>query len=246
MKRRDLLAALALATVEARAQGPAAGPPAGESLYIPKPQLVEDRKFLHDFMDEFAFVDLVTVSPSLRITHIPVFLDRAAGAYGTIHGHISRQNVQKEAFDGKQIGVIVFHGPQGYISPTWYAKTGNVVPTWNFAVVHATGKLRPVEGQKELNELLARLIAKFEKYEGTSYDFSKIDDTYKYGLMGGIIGFEMEIELLEGKFKLGQDRSAADKESLLNKLGEAKAPPSLRNFTASFYQWQDKAWQNKA
>jgi transcriptional regulator len=239
MKRRDLLAALALAGIDAKSQAPAV--PSAESLYIPIPQLVEDRQFLHDFMDEFAFVDLITVSPTLRITHIPVFLDRTAGAYGTIHGHISRQNPQSTTFDGKQTGVIVFRGPHGYISPTWYAKKDNVVPTWNFAVVHATGKLRPIDGKQPLNELLTKLIAKFETYEGTSYNFAKVDDAYKYGLMGGIIGFEMEIELLEGKFKLGQDRSAADRESLLSKLVEAKAPRSLREFTAGFYEWKNKA-----
>jgi transcriptional regulator len=239
MNRRDLLAALALASLEASAQSHPASD--SESLYIPKPQLVADRRFLHDFMDEFAFVDLVTVSPSLRITHIPVWLDRAAGPYGTIHGHISRQNPQSATFDGRQTGVIVFHGPHGYISPTWYATTGKVVPTWNFAVVHATGKLRPVEGQKELTGLLARLIAKFEAREGTSYDFAKVDDTYKYGLMGGIIGFELEIELLEGKFKLGQDRSPADRESLLKNLGAAKPQRSLHDLTAAFYDRQSKA-----
>src|SRR5579872_5020372 len=102
MKRRDLLAGLALAGLETKGQTRPA--PESESLYIPKPQLVDDRRFLHDFMDEFAFVDLVTASPTLRITHIPVFLDRSAGAYGTIHGHISRQNPQSATFDGKQTG----------------------------------------------------------------------------------------------------------------------------------------------
>jgi len=240
MKRRDLLSGLLLAGLDTGAQTRPAGE-AAESLYIPKPQLVEDRRFLHDFMDEFAFVDLVTVSPLLRITHIPVFLDRSVGSYGTIHGHISRQNPQSGAFDSRQTGVIVFHGPHGYISPTWYAKTVNVVPTWNFAVVHATGKLRPVASKAALNELLTKLIAKFESYEGTNYDFAKIDDSYKYGLMKGIIGFEMEIELLEGKFKLGQDRSAADKQSLLKKLGNGKAPRSLPEYTASFFEWKNKA-----
>jgi transcriptional regulator len=243
MNRRHLLAGLALTGVRSKAQ-PQSPEAAGKSLYIPKPQLVEDRRFLHDFMDEFAFVDLVTVAPSLRITHIPVWLDRTAGAYGTIHGHISRQNPQNSTFDGKQTGVIVFHGPHGYISPTWYAQTGNprnVVPTWNFAVVHATGKLRPVEGHKELSDLLSKLISKFETYEGTSYDFAAIDETYKNGLMGGIIGFELEIELLEGKFKLGQDRSPADRQSLLAKLGEARPPRTLRELTANFYERQSKA-----
>lgn len=239
MKRRDVLFGLALAGLDVEAQTHPGSE--AESLYIPKPQLVDDRRFLHDFMDEFAFVDLVTVSPTLRITHIPVYLDRGAGAYGTIHGHISRQNPQKAAFDGGHTGVIVFHGPQGYISPTWYAKTGNVVPTWNFAVVHATGKLRPVDGKKELNDLLATLIAKFEKYEGTGYDFSRIDDSYKYGLMAGIIGFELEIELLEGKFKLGQDRSPEDRQSLLKNLGSARKAKSLHDLTATFYERQSKA-----
>ena len=239
MNRRHLIAGLALAGVEANAQTGA--PEAAESLYIPKPQLVEDRRFLHDFMDEFAFVELVTVSPTLRITHVPVWLDRAAGAYGTIHGHVSRQNPQRAAFDGKQTGVAVFRGPHGYISPTWNARTGNAVPTWNFAVVHATGKPRAVEGKKELNDLLTKLIAKFESNENTGYDFAKVDDTYKNGLMGGLIGFQLEIELLEGKFKLGQDRSQADRQSLLKKLEGAKAPRSLRDFTAAFYPRQSKA-----
>jgi Putative FMN-binding domain len=92
MKRRDLLAAIALASVGAKAQTPAEAAAAAESLYIPKPQLVDDRRFLHDFMDEFAFVDLVTVAPILRITHIPVWLDRAAGPYGTLHGHIAPES----------------------------------------------------------------------------------------------------------------------------------------------------------
>jgi transcriptional regulator len=240
MNRRDLLTGLACATLAGNPES-ATAEPAGETLYIPQPHRVEDRRFLHDFMDEFAFVDLVTVSPSLRITHIPVFLDREAGGFGTIHGHISRQNPQREAFDNKQSAVVVFRGPQGYISPSWYAKAGNVVPTWNFAVVHATGKLRPVETKEALNDLLSKLISKFERYEGTNYDFSKVDPTYKYGLMGGIIGFALEIELLEGKFKLGQERSPDDRQSLLKKLGDAKQPRSLRDFTASFYAWQSKA-----
>jgi transcriptional regulator len=240
MKRRDLLTGLACATFAGTPES-AIAEPAAETIYIPQPQRVEDRRFLHDFMDEFPFVDLVTVSPSLHITHIPVFLDRDAGAFGTIHGHISRQNSQRVALEDRQTAVVVFHGPHGYISPTWYAKAGNVVPTWNFAVVHATGKLRPVEAKEALESLLSKLIAKFERYEGTGYDFSKVDPTYKYGLMGGIIGFELEIDLLEGKFKLGQDRNPDDRESLIRNLQRSKEPPSLRDFTASFYAWQKKA-----
>src|SRR5947199_1986674 len=102
MKRRDLLAGVAAAGVQLEAQHSA------ESLYIPKPHLVEDRKFLHDFMDEFSFVELVTAAPTIRITHIPAILDRSAGKYGAIYGHISRQNPQNKTFNGRQPAVVAF------------------------------------------------------------------------------------------------------------------------------------------
>ena len=129
MQRRQLLIALAASGISLEAQEPPSG-----SLYIPKPQLVDDRKFLHDFMDEYAFADLVTAAPGIRITHIPVFLDRSTSQYGTVYGHISRQNPQSKIFDGRTPAVIVFRGPDSYISPRWYNKP-EAVPTWNFAVV---------------------------------------------------------------------------------------------------------------
>lgn len=230
MKRRDLVAGLALAGI-----GGAAEQQVPESLYIPRAHLVEDRKLLHEFMDEFSFVELVTSSPEIRITHIPVMLDRSVGKYGTLYGHISRQNPQNGALDGRQAAVIVFRGPHSYISPTWYAKT-EVVPTWNFAVVHASGKPKAITEKKPLHDLLARLIRKFENYETSSYDFSKLADSYKYGLIAGIVGFEMEIERLEGKFKLGQERSEADREGVLRNLQSAKQPRSIHDLTAGFYE----------
>lgn len=229
MKRRDLLAGLAMAGFELEAQD------MPDSLYIPKPHLVDDRKFLHDFMDEFSFVDLVTAAPTIRITHIPALIDRTVGKYGTIRGHISRQNPQSKTFDGRQSAVIVFRGPHSYISPTWYAKT-EVVPTWNFGTVHASGKLKAIDEPKALHDLLAKLIHKFETYEDSSYDFAKLPDSYVYGMIAGIIGFELEIELLEGKFKLGQERSEADKQGILKGLASAKQARNIHDFTAAFYR----------
>ena len=233
INRRKMLAALAGGGSSLLAQEPARIDP---TLYIPKAQLVEDRKLLHDFMDEYSFVDLITSSPTLRITHIPVILDRTAGAYGKISGHVSRQNPQNETFDGHHTGVIVFRGPHGYISPTWYAKT-DVVPTWNFAVVHATGRPSAITEKATLHDLLARFIDKFETYQGSSYDFSKLPDSFVSSLMGGIVGFEMQIESLEGKFKLGQERSDADKQGVLEHLRQAaRRERSLYDLSASFYK----------
>jgi transcriptional regulator len=230
MKRRDLIAGLAFAASAAEGQQPGV-----ETLYIPKAHLVEDRTLLHDFMENYAFVDLVTATPSLRITHIPTLLDRNAGSFGTIYGHISRSNPQSETFDGRHPAVVVFHGPHSYISPTWYTKT-EAVPTWNFAVVHASGKLKPITDKKALHDLLAKLIRKFEgRYPESTYDFGKLPDSYTYGMIGGIIGFEMQIESLEGKFKLGQERSEEDKQGIVKNLQTAWRDPSIGEFTASFY-----------
>jgi transcriptional regulator len=229
MNRRNLLLALAAAGLDLKAQDPSPG-----SLYIPKPQLVEDRKLLQDLMDEYAFADLITASPGIRITHIPTFLNRTAATYGTVFGHISRQNPQSKVFDGSQPAVIVFRGPHSYISPTWYTKP-EAVPTWNFAVVHATGRPKAITEPKALHALLAQLIAKFEG-PGSAYNFGKLPDSYVNGLMGGIVGFEMQVELLEGKFKLGQERNDADKQAILKGLESAKYARSMYEFTAEFYK----------
>ena len=231
--RRMMLASLAACGSRLLAQEPARIDP---TLYIPKAHRVEDLKLLHEFMDEYAFVDLVTSAPTLRITHIPVILDSTTGAYGKIMGHVSRQNPQSQAFDGRQTGVIVFRGPHGYISPTWYAKK-EAVPTWNFAVVHATGRPAAITDKQALHKLLGRLIEKFESTEGSGYDFSKLPESYVSPMLGGIVGFEMQIESLEGKFKLGQERSDTDKQGLLEHLGQARRRErSLQDLTASFYK----------
>jgi transcriptional regulator len=240
INRREMLAGLAAYGCSSEGQEQERAGRTDPTLYIPKPQLVEDRELLHDFMDEHPFVELVTSSPTLRITHIPVLLDRAAGGYGRIVGHISRQNPQNQAFDGLHTAVAVFRGPHGYISPTWFAKK-DVVPTWNFAVVHASGRPEAVTDKSRLHDMLARLIDSFEKYQGSGYDFSKLPEAYVSSLMEGIVGFEMPVDSLEGKFKVGQSWSDADKEAALNHLRqEASREVSLYDFSRRFFRRTDK------
>jgi transcriptional regulator len=168
-------------------------------------------------------------------------LDRTKGPYGTIYGHISRNNPQELAFDGSAAATIVFHGPESYISPTWYTKA-EAVPTWNFAVVHASGKLKPIIDKIALHGLLADLIHKFEgRYPQSTYDFSKLPENYVYPMIGMIIGFEMQIEGIEGKCKLGQDRSEEDRQSIVKHLPNAWREPTIAEFTAKFYERQKKA-----
>ena len=241
MNRRDILLGLFSASalvpeVDVAAQDPS-GPP-DPSLYIPKAHVVEELKFLHDFMEEFGFVMVVTTTPTLRITHIPSILDRTRGRFGTIRGHISAQNVQKGTFDGTHQAVIVFRGPQGYISPTWYASQTSVVPTWNFGVVHASGRPRALADKTKAYDLLATLIARNERRIGsTGYDFAAQPREYVDRMMQGISPFEMEIDALEGKFKLGQERSEGDRNGVLTHLarGEYKER-SLFDLTQVFYK----------
>jgi transcriptional regulator len=212
------------------------------TLYIPRAHVVEERAFLHDFMEEYAFVSLITTTPTLRITHIPTILDRARGRLGTIRAHISAQNPQKAALDGTHEAVIVFRGPHSYISASWYAVRDSVVPTWNFGVVHASGRPRLITDRDKAYDLLATLIRTNERRVGsTGYDFAGQPREYVDRMMQGISPFEMEIDALEGKFKLGQERSEGDRAGVLEhlKAGGYKER-SLYELTAALYQNRPK------
>jgi transcriptional regulator len=240
MDRRALLLSLLAGStlLGDLADGAEQGGAPDPSVYIPKAHLVEDRAFLHAFMDEFSFVDLVTTTPTLRITHIPSVLDRAKGKLGTIFGHISALNDQKKAISGGERAVVVFRGPHGYVSPGWLvtAQSRSGVPTWNFAVVHATGRMVPIDEPARKHALLTTLIRKYEtKIGGTDYDFAKLPMDDVLNRMKGIQPFELEIEALEGKFKLFQERPEPDRQAMLPKL-QAYTERSLHDFTEYFYK----------
>ena len=244
--RRSLLGALLAGVTLGPAGVDAAettqdGPP-DPSVYIPKAHLVEDRAFLHAFMDEFSFVDLVTTTPTLRITHIPSVLDRAKGRYGTIFGHISAQNGQTRAITAGQRAVVVFRGPHGYVSPGWLVTPAGThgVPTWNFAVVHATGRMVAIDEPAAKHALLTSLIHKYETaIGGTAYDFASLPMNDVLARMKGIQPFSLEFEQLEGKFKLYQERPEADRAAALGKL-DTYRERSLRAFTEHFYETAPK------
>lgn len=232
-----LLAGVTLTTGVDDADAGQQGSGPDPSVYIPKAHLVQDRAFLHAFMDEYSFVDLVTTTPTLRITHIPSVLDGARGAYGTIFGHISAQNDQVKAIRAGARAVVVFRGPHGYVSPGWLVTEAGRrgVPTWNFAVVHASGVLRPIDDPERKHQLLATLIRKYETgIGGTSYDFLALPKEAMLARAQGIQPFEIAIDQLEGKFKLFQERPADDKAAAVPRL-DTYRERSLRAFTEYFY-----------
>jgi len=221
-------------TNEAAAQS---SEPLDPSVYIPKAHLVEDRAFLHAFMREFSFVELVTTTPTLRITHIPTVLAPAQGRLGTIFGHISAQNDQVRAIRAGARAVVVCRGPHGYVSPGWLATDAGRrgVPTWNFAVVHASGRLVAIDDPERKYELLATLIDQYERgIGGTAYEFRGLPKADVMARAKGIQPFELAIDQLEGKFKLFQERPEPDRTAALPNL-DTYRERSLRAYSEHFY-----------
>jgi transcriptional regulator len=136
----------------------------------------------------------------------------------------------------------VFRGPHGYVSPGWLTTPAgrNGVPTWNFAVVHATGRLKAIDGPMQKHALLSSLIRKYETaIGGTDYDFAALPMADVLARAKGIQPFAIEIEALEGKFKLFQERPEPDRKAALPKL-DVYRERSLRAFTEHFYRTAPK------
>jgi transcriptional regulator len=125
---------------------------------------------------------------------------------------MARANPQWQGFGEAQPVLAIFHGPHAYVSPSWYRATG--VPTWNYAVVHVYGRARPIEDQATLRSLIERLTALHEARNPSPWRNDLPDDRY-HDLLGKIVGFEIDIERMEAKFKLSQNRSDADRQGVI-------------------------------
>ena len=188
-------------------------------MYIPTPFEVTDSAKLHDFIEAYAFCTLVSAADkSLTGSHLPMLLDRDRGKHGTLVGHVAKTNPHWREFDGAAESMAIFAGPHAYISPNWYAKKP-AVPTWNYAVVHAYGRPRVIEDTTTVSALLDRMVARFESGLAKPWTGSAAEEVEtKQRLMPAIVAFEMPIDRIEGKFKLGQNRSPEDQARMLQKL----------------------------
>lgn len=180
-------------------------------MYIPKGFEVEDVPTLHDFMERHSFATLFGVlDGALFATHIPLLIDRARGPKGTILGHVAAPNPHGKLFDGKSAGLAVFTGPHAYVSPSWYS-SANVVPTWLYTAVHAYGAPRVLDDPTVVRALLERMVEFYESGFERPWRLASQTENYLEGMQRGIVAFEMPIERIEGKFKLNQTKSAADR-----------------------------------
>jgi transcriptional regulator len=181
-------------------------------MFIPASFRVDDRETLLAFIERYGFATLVSACDGeLHATHVPLLVDHKNGL---LLGHLARGNPQWEGF-GDTESLAIFMGPHAYVSPTWYA-TGSAVPTWNYAVVHVYGVPRLLSPDKT-REVVDLTVRKYESSRQSPWP-NDLPDDFRQRLLAGVVGFEMPLTRIEGKYKLGQNRSAADQAGMLNGL----------------------------
>jgi transcriptional regulator len=191
-------------------------------MYLPRLFAVDDLPQLHAFMEQFSFASLVTQNQGALIaSHIPFVLDREAGASGRLRGHVAVANPQLAHLKSGSEALVMFQGPHMYISPSWYASPENV-PTWNYIAVHAYGRPRMLD-RAGLIVLLKDLARQNERSFERPWDFDT-QAAWIEKLLPQIAAFEIPIERLEGKFKLNQNRTPADRRRVVEVLSASDDP----------------------
>jgi transcriptional regulator len=194
-------------------------------MYLP-PHFREERAdVLRQLIRGYPLGTLVTLAADgLRADHIPSLLEEDPAPLGTLRGHVARANPVWREFDGRVQALVVFQGPQAYVSPSWYPtkrETGRVVPTYNYVVVHAYGVLRAVDDSKWLRGLVERLTSRFEEARTHPWQLDDAPADYVKGQLKGIVGVEIAVTRLIGKWKTSQNRPAADRAGVACGLREA-------------------------
>jgi transcriptional regulator len=179
------------------------------SFYIPPLFRVEERRTLVDFIEAHAFGTLVSSGPGgLSVSHVPFLVEAADGAALTLLVHFARSNPHAQELESANEALAIFQGPHGYVSPTWY-ENHPAVPTWNYTVVHARGRARPID-EVRLRSMLARLAAKYEQGNAQPWRMEALAEEFTAKMVNAVAGFAIEVERLEGKFKLSQNRPGRD------------------------------------
>jgi transcriptional regulator len=194
-------------------------------VYLP-PVFTETRpEILIAHIERYDFGLLVSHGEhGLVASHVP-FLVKRRGDQLYLQGHLARPNPQVTNLTQGSEVLALFSGPHAYISPRWYA-SGPAVPTWNYADVHAYGAVRPIDDAGELRDLVHRLSRRHESGSKTPWRMEDQPADYIAGMLKGIVGFEIGVTRLEGKFKLSQNRPAADRPwiaAALEARGDAEA-----------------------
>ena len=206
----------------------------GEPRYPRKEFTVTDLPVLNRVIDELSLATLVSNgNAEIMVSHVPLIRRAADNPLGTLVGHLDRNNPHAHVLDGAPV-VAVFRGPDSYISPTVYAT--RQLPTWNSIVVEVRGIARVTHASEEVRASLVRMAAHLER---GPRPFVLADDDLRVGpLLAHIVGFEISIASIEGRFKLGQDNSGEDRANTNRQL-LARTPPSEQALVADLLDLPD-------
>jgi len=185
----------------------------------------------HDLIRAYPFGLMISVDGGLPVANaIPFVLDAAAAPLGVLRGHVARSNPQWQALTTSSDALVVFQGAHTYITPSWYQtkrETGKAVPTWNYIMVQARGQMRVIEDRAWL---LAQVSTLTDTHEGPRSEPWRVTDapaSYLDAMLKAIVGLEMEIVSLDGKWKVSQNRSREDMDGVIGGL-EAQDHPHAR------------------
>jgi transcriptional regulator len=185
-------------------------------MYIPAAFAEADLTTLHDFIERHSFGLLVSQVEGLPFaSHLPFLLDRTTGPHGTLVCHVARANPHWQEADG-HTALAIFSGPHAYVSPTWY-EADQVVPTWNYAAVHAYGRVQLIEDECALLEIVREMVRVYEQAIPRPWTFDG-STTFVKRLLGQIVGLRIDIDKIEGKFKLNQNHPAERRRKVVRAL----------------------------
>lgn len=192
-------------------------------MYLPKHFEPPDTDSVRAFIQAHPFATLVTTTlgGSLDANHLPLLLDADPEPHGTLRGHVARANGVWREWGAGAEALAVFHGPDSFISPAWYPtkeETGAVVPTWNYVVAHVHGRVRPIEDRGWLRAHVEALTNRHEMGRAAPWAVGDAPADFIDRLLGAIVGVEIDITRLTGKWKVSQNRPERDRLGVVDGL----------------------------
>jgi transcriptional regulator len=197
-------------------------------MYVPDNFKETDVATLHEAIRHAKLGTLVTIgSGGLVASHVPMLVEPDPAPFGTLIGHIARANPQWREPATETETLAIFLGPNAYVSPAWYATkraTGKVVPTWNYVAIHAYGRVRFYDEADRLLDLVTRLTDTHEAGRPDRWRVTDAPAEYTRGMLKAIVGFELPIARLQGKWKMSQNRPAEDLPGIVEGLSRGDDP----------------------
>jgi transcriptional regulator len=193
-------------------------------VYLPSHHEETDLTVLHQAIEAHPLGTWATLGDGeLLVNHVPFLLDRTRGPFGTLRAHVARANPVWRELSTSIDSVVAFAGPAAYVTPSWYAakrEHGRVVPTWNYVVVHAHGRPRVIEDRDWLRALVGDLTDRHENGRAQPWRVEDAPANFVEQLCAAIVGIEMPIARLVGKWKVSQNRPEADRRGVAAGLRE--------------------------